>query len=132
MRAVIRTGKPTGGLLALAIISTSACAEPANTLPELWRALGSCTRVRNVPAAASGSEVTVLFSLKRDGSLNGQPRVTHSHLTGGPDDQRAFVAAALSEIARCLPVSITSGLGGAIAGRPFRLRLIGRPPGQPT
>ena len=99
MRAVIRTFRMRGVLLALAAVPMPAWAEPANTLPELWRALGACTRVKNVPAAALGSEVTVLFSLKRDGSLQGQPRITHSHLIGGPDEQQAFVSAALSGIA---------------------------------
>ncbi|MDH2312563.1 MULTISPECIES: hypothetical protein [Methylobacterium] len=124
MRAVIRTFRMRGVLLALAAVPMPAWAEPANTLPELWRALGACTRVKNVPAAALGSEVTVLFSLKRDGSLQGQPRITHSHLIGGPDEQQAFVSAALSGIATCFPVPVTSGLGGAIAGRLFRLRIL--------
>ena len=119
-------------LLVLAAVPTTSWAEPANTLPELWRALVACSRVSGVPAAAAGSEVTVLFSLKRDGSLNGQPRITHSHLIGEPDDQRAFVSAALSGIAHCLPVPITPGLGGAMAGRPLRLRIIRQRPERAT
>jgi hypothetical protein len=129
---MMRIARASSLLLALAAVPTPAQAEPADTLPELWRALGACSRVSGVPAAAAGSEVTVLFSLKRDGGLLGQPRITHSHLTGGPDDQRAFVSAALSGIARCLPVPITPGLGGAIAGRPFRLRIIGQRPERTT
>lgn len=106
--------------------------KPAASLADLWRVLGACAQIAGAPSAAAGSEVTVLFSLKQDGSLLGQPRITHSHLTGGPDDQRAFVSAALSGIAGCLPLPVTPGLGGAIAGRPFRLRIISRRPESAT
>ena len=104
----------------------------AASLSELWQALNACAEITGLPTAAAGSEVTVLFSLKRDGSLLGQPRITHSRLTGGPDEQRAFVSAALSGIAGCLPMPVTPGLGGAIAGRPFRLRVISRRPERAT
>lgn len=100
----------------------------ATSLAELWQVLSACAQVSGVPAGATGSEVTVLFSLKRDGSLLGQPRITHSRLTGAPVEQRVFVAAALSGIAGCLPAPVTPGLGGAIAGRPFRLRIMSRRP----
>ncbi|WP_243967572.1 hypothetical protein [Methylobacterium sp. J-072] len=128
-----------GALIALAVGAASAIislpplaavagplerSKPAASLAELWQVLGGCAQITAAPAAAAWSEVTVLLSLKRDGSLLGQPRITHSRLTGGPDEQRAFVSAALSGIAGCLPVSVTPGLGGAIAGRPFRLRII--------
>lgn len=105
---------------------------PAASLAELWQVLSACAQVKGVPAGAVGSEVTVLFSLKRDGSLLGQPRITHSRLTGALDEQRAFVSAALSRIASCLPVPLTPGLGGAIAGRPFRLRIMSRRPERAT
>lgn len=124
---------------ASAVLSPSAMAagladrtRPAASLAELWQVLSSCAQITGVPAGAAGSEVTVLFSLKRDGSLLGQPRITHSRLTGGPDEQRAFVSAALSGIASCLPVPVTPGLGGAIAGRPFRLRIMSRRPERAT
>ncbi|MCJ2140044.1 hypothetical protein MKL20_08420 [Methylobacterium sp. E-066] len=105
---------------------------PAASLSELWQMLSACAQITGLPAGAAGSEVTVLFSLKRDGSLLGQPRITYSHLTGGPDEQRAFVAAALSGIASCLPAAVTPGLGSAITGRPFRLRVISRRPERAT
>ncbi|MGH1573438.1 hypothetical protein ACRAWG_25695 [Methylobacterium sp. P31] len=74
----------------------------------------------------------MLFSLKRDGSLQGQPQITHSYLLGDMEAQRTFIAGALAAVARCLPLAVTDGLGGAIAGRPLRLRLISRPPERAT
>ena len=103
-------------------------AAPADSLATLWQTLGGCAKIGGVPAPALGSEVTVLFSLKRDGSLLGQPRITHSRLLGDRADQQAFMAAALGAVAKCLPIPITDGLGGAIAGRPLRLRLTSHKP----
>ncbi|MBX9932922.1 MAG: hypothetical protein K2Y56_15505 [Methylobacterium sp.] len=102
-------------------------AEPASTLDGMWQLLGSCARSVGGPAASAGSEVTVLFSIKRDGSLQGQPRITHSKLMGDEAAQKEFLSAALGGIARCFPLSITDGLGGAVAGRPLRLRVMNRP-----
>ncbi len=115
-------------LAGLALVASPAHATPVDTLAGLWQTLGQCARIGAVPNPTLGSEVTVLFSLKRDGSLLGQPRITHSRLLGDQADQQAFMAAALTAVAKCLPIPITDGLGGAIAGRPLRLRLTSRKP----
>lgn len=113
--------------LPLLFVAAGAHAEPTSTLNGMWQLLGSCAHSVGGPAASAGSEVTVLFSIKRDGSLQGQPRITHSKLVGDDAAQKEFLSAALSGIARCFPLSITDGLGGAVAGRPLRLRVINRP-----
>lgn len=112
----------------VAALPLTAKAAPADNLATLWRDLGACATLDGVPPGAVGSEVTVLFSLKRDGSLLGRPRITHSRLVGNESDRRDFVAAALSAVSRCLPIPITDGLGGAIAGRPLNVRLTSRKP----
>jgi hypothetical protein len=109
-----------------------ALSEPVSTLAELWGRFGACSQVTHVPSGAEGSEVTVLFALKRDGSLLGKPRVTHSQFVGDDATQHAFLAAALADLAGCFPLEITDGLGGAVAGRPFRLRLVSRKPERRT
>ena len=93
---------------------------PANTLFDLWRELNACVKA---PSGNPGSEITIVFALKRDGSLLGKPRITHSHLLGDADAQLAFVAGAIGALAKCLPTNITDGLGGAIAGRPLSIRI---------
>ncbi len=113
---------------ALLVGAAPAHAASANTLTELWRILGECAKLGAVPTSAAGSEVTVVFSLKRDGSLLGQPRISHSRLVGNAGDQRDFIAGSLAAISRCLPIPVTDGLGGAIAGRPLRLRLTSHKP----
>jgi hypothetical protein len=105
--------------------ATAQDAAPANTLHDLGERLDACLHgARSRDNLANGSEVTVLFALKRDGSLLGRPRITHSNLTGDPSDQRLFVGAVVSAIDGCLPLDITPGLGGAIAGRPIALRVV--------
>ncbi len=108
--------------------TTQAVSAPANTLSELWRSLSSCIRA---PTESVGSDLTIVFALKRDGSLLGQPKITHSHLLGDAAAQAAFVADAIEALAKCLPVNITDALGGAIAGRPLSIR-IGRRPNETT
>jgi hypothetical protein len=110
----------------LAASPIEARSAPANTPPDLWRELSACV---TAPGDSAGSELTIIFALKRDGSLLGKPRITHSHLFGDAEAQNAFVAAAIGALAKCLPISITDDLGGAIAGRPLSIR-IGRLPKQ--
>jgi hypothetical protein len=74
--------------------------------------------------AAVKAEVTVLLTIKRDGSLLGQPRITHSRLLGGESSQKDYLASVLGALASCFPRQITDGLGGAIAGRPLRYRIV--------
>ena len=100
-------------------------AAPANTLHGLGERLGACLHAtQGRDNLANGSEVTVLFALKRDGTLLGRPRITHSNLIGDLNDQRLFLAGVISAIDGCLPLDITPGLGGAIAGRPIALRVV--------
>ena len=100
-------------------------AAPANTLRELFPLLTRCWRA---PAGSEGSTLTVGITLKRDGTMFGQPSITYSKLIGDADAQKRFVAAALAALAACTPVAITEGLGGAIAGRRIFIRFDSQAP----
>ena len=110
-----------------AALQFSAQQGPADTLEVLGKALTACFQA---PAGSGGSVITVLVSLRRDGTVLGQPRITFSSLVGPPDGKRAFVAAALGALKACTPVAVTPALGGAIAGRPFTIRFVGGSPPQ--
>jgi hypothetical protein len=118
-RGILRSA----ALALLLAMSSEAKSAPANSLRELYAVLGECVKA---PVGAPGSEITVVFSLKRNGSLFGKPRISHAKLLGDANAQRDFVASVLAGFNRCLPVSITEGLGGAVAGRPMSFRVIGR------
>jgi len=93
--------------------------EPVDTLRQAWQALYACWKP---PAGSEGMEITLLFSLRRDGTLIGKPRATWSKLSGNSNEQRAFVASVLTALDHALPLPLTEGMGGAVAGRPLALR----------
>ena len=99
-------------------------AAPANTLMELRRQFGGCLATK--PLGPAGSQVTITFMMKRDGSIFGKPRITFSHLEGDADARRGFIDDAERAVEACVPLRITPALGEAIAGRPFFITL-GRP-----
>ena len=78
------------------------------------------------PLGTPGSQLTIMLTMKRDGSIFGKPRVTFSHLEGDRQARQRFVDDAERAVEACLPFRITPSLGGAIAGRPFVITL-GRP-----
>jgi hypothetical protein len=119
--------RPVIFALPLLLAATGVRAEPTSTLNGMWQLLGACARSVGGPAESVGSEVTVLFSIKRDGSLQGQPRITHSKLVGDEAAQKEFLSGVLGSVARCFPLAITDGLGGAVAGRPLRIRVLNLP-----
>jgi hypothetical protein len=90
-----------------------------DTLSEMWAALYACWQP---PAGSEGLEITLRFSLRRNGTMIGQPRVSWSKLGGDQTLQRAFVASILEALDKALPLPLSNGMGGAIAGRPMALR----------
>lgn len=113
-----------GGLIALILGGTisAAEAEPANTLNELWRALGACWTWPPLDEVVEGMEVTVLFSVTRDGVVFGEPRFTYFKEGAAPELLVPYQKAAAESLVRCTPLSITPGLGNAIAGKPIAWR----------
>jgi hypothetical protein len=101
-------------------------AQPANTLMDMRRAVGACLAHTQM---ASGSRVTIVFMLKRDGSIFGRPRVSYAHLEGDEDARRRFLGAAEQTVDSCMPVKVTPALGAAIAGQMFTITLGREKPG---
>ncbi|KMO31285.1 hypothetical protein VQ02_26440 [Methylobacterium variabile] len=98
---------------------------PADTLAALYPRLAACWRP---PAGLKDAAVTARFALRRDGSLQGTPRITFARVP--PKQRTALVAETLASLARCTPARLTAGLGGAIAGRPIALRFVYPGPNQ--
>ena len=123
--------RPARAVIALLAASISAVpatlaedAAPANTLIDLQRQFGAC--MGGQPLGTPGSQLTIMLTMKRDGSIFGKPRVTFSHLEGDRQARQRFVDDAERAVEACLPFRMTPSLGGAIAGRPFVITL-GRP-----
>jgi hypothetical protein len=111
------------GLFTL-LATASSLGAPANTLRELFAALERCLVT---PKGVIGSELTIVFSLRRDGRLLGKPRISYSRLSGDAFEQGKFAGDIANAFDKCLPLSITDALGGAIAGRPMSIRFVVHP-----
>jgi hypothetical protein len=122
-RACFRHCVAAAALCALTIVQSqvAAASPPANTLRELFTQLNRCLAA---PTGNIGSELTIVFSLRRDGSLLGKPKITFAKLPGDVSDQRKFADGVVAAFDKCLPVAISEGLGGAIAGRPLSMRFV--------
>ncbi len=116
--------RPLCSALAAVVLAVTmahpAQAAPANTLRELFHHLGQCL---GAARGAPGEEITLRFSLRRDGALIGKPHITYKKLPRDAEAQRRFVESVAAALDRCLPAPVTDALGGAIAGRPLSLRL---------
>jgi hypothetical protein len=115
--------------VAAALFSVAAHAQdgpPANTLMDLRRTLGVC--LQRTPVA-TGSRVTIMFMMRRDGSIFGKPRFSYAHLEGDADMKRRFLDEAERAVDGCLPLKATPALGAAIAGRMFAITLGRERPG---
>ena len=103
------------GLL-IALIAPTASAAPLRHTDELGPALLECW---HPPAGAEGSSVTLRFSFRRDGSVFGQPRVTHVDVAGDEEARRAFVPSAIRAIEQCAPLELSPEMAASIGGKVF-------------
>lgn len=103
--------------------------EPVNTLEAMWDALGRCWQP---PSGSGGMEVTVRFSLKRDGSLNGKPRITWLKKNGSEAEKEDFVASVFRALETVLPIHFTESMGNVAAGRPLTMRFSSPNPNEKT
>jgi hypothetical protein len=117
------TKSSTFALVAVLVLGPlRAAAEPANTLQSMFGELNQCMATVRL---SKGTDVTVQFMLNRRGGLIGKPRITHAQWVGSEADRKAAAASIAEGFDKCMPVSITDTLGGAIAGRLIAYRLRG-------
>jgi hypothetical protein len=107
-----------------------------DTIGDLFATLRSCWTPPPAGAAQPDMQITVRFSFNRSGGIIGAPRMTFA-TAGAPADVRAaYLKAINTSLNACAPLKFSSGLGGALAGRPIAIRYVdnrdlGKPPGKP-
>ena len=107
-----------------------------DTIGDLFAALRSCWSPPPADIAREGMQMSVRFSFKRSGEIIAVPRLTYA-TAGAPADTRAtYLKAINASLQACQPLKFTSGLGGALAGRPIAIRYVdnrdlGRQAGKP-
>ena len=95
-----------------------------DSIGDLFAALRSCWSPPSASDARQGMQMSVRFSFKRSGEIIGSPRVTFA-MAGAPAEVRAvYLKAINASLGACAPLKFTSGLGGALAGRPIAIRYV--------
>lgn len=98
--------------------------QPLTRYRDVANALASCWN----PPAHFGDrlwrQATLRVSFKRDGNVNGSPRIPYvdQGLTG--DARSDLTQSLMGALQRCTPLPFSPGLGAAIAGQVFALRFI--------
>lgn len=107
--------------------SASGAIEPTRPLRryrEVADALAGCWNPPAMFGDTRWNEATLRVSFKRDGSINGLPRIPHTD-EGLTATARSDLTQSLEAALRaCTPLPLSSGLGAAIAGQIFALRFI--------
>jgi hypothetical protein len=95
-----------------------------DNIGDLFAALRSCWSPPPADTAHQGMQMSVRFSFKKSGEMIAPPRVTFA-TAGVPADTRDTYLKAINEsLNACLPLKLTDGLGGALAGRPIAIRYV--------
>ncbi|MBO4224959.1 hypothetical protein [Bradyrhizobium neotropicale] len=95
-----------------------------DTIGDLFQALRSCWTPPPADDGREGMQMSVRFSFKRSGEMIGAPRMTFA-TSGVPADTRTtYLNAIDASLKGCLPLKFSSGLGGALAGRPIAIRYV--------
>lgn len=94
-----------------------------NTQAEVIEALHRCW-IPPQSVVRSGMEITIMLVMNRSGELFGEPRFTYMTPGVNSETRAAYQRSVTDLIVRCLPMQFSDSLGGAVAGRPLRLRLI--------
>jgi hypothetical protein len=102
-----------------------------NTLRDVFAALRACFADVVAPDAAQELAATIRFSFTRNGDIFGEPRFTYVQSGIPVQAKHEFEQAIGHALVACAPLPFTDSLGGALAGRPFSIRVV-KPANPPT
>ncbi|TKT74706.1 hypothetical protein [Aquamicrobium sp. LC103] len=109
----------TSALLALSLCASPSIADPLKNMGEVGDAIRTCWKA---PADPKGASVTLSFSLRRDGSLIGQPRPTSIDVPGNDEEKRKFVDAAVAALRDCTPLEFAPDFAEGVGGQVFTMQ----------
>jgi hypothetical protein len=95
-----------------------------DTIGDLFAELRSCWSPPPADAARQGMQMSVRFSFKRSGEIIAVPRLTYATAGVAADIRDTYLKAINASLDACMPLKFTSGLGGALAGRPIAIRYV--------
>jgi hypothetical protein len=137
---VPRAGYFLGDTLQLTVLSKPGQKDAANyikpdrglnTIDDLFTALRACWTPPSPGESSEGTEMSVRFSLKRDGRLIGPPRMTYA--TGGVSahTRDVYFSSIAASLDGCVPFALTKGFSNAIVGQPIMIRYVDNRPLKP-
>ena len=90
----------------------------------MFAALRACWVPPPLSDARHGMQMSVRLSFNRNGEIIGTPRVTYTTPKVPQEVKDVYHQAITAALERCTPMQFTSGMGGAIAGRPLSIRFV--------
>jgi hypothetical protein len=124
---------PTGENLQLTIESVPSHDDAAkyvrpdhdlDTIGDLFAELRSCWSPPPADSARAGMQMSVRFSFKRSGEIISVPRMTYATAGVSADLRDTYLKAINASLDACVPLKFTSGLSGALVGRPIAIRYV--------
>jgi hypothetical protein len=95
-----------------------------DNISALFRAFRACWVGPPADKVRRGMQITIRFSLNRDGNIIGAPHLTYVTKGVSDEDRQTYYKVILEGLNRYTPFHLTKGMGGAIAGRPLIIRYI--------
>ena len=95
-----------------------------DSIADLFAALRACWSPPPAERASEGMQMSVRFSFRRSGEIIAAPRLTYASKGVSPDIRAAYLQAINASLNACVPLKLTDGLGGALAGRPIAIRYV--------
>ncbi|MBV9568058.1 MAG: hypothetical protein JO172_07970 [Hyphomicrobiales bacterium] len=95
-----------------------------NTIRDVLGSLRACFAGAPFGENAEDLSATIRFSFTRDGHILGEPRFTYVQAGISAGAKQSFEQAIGHALLSCAPFPFSEGLGGAVAGRPFSIRII--------
>ncbi|NJL09067.1 MAG: hypothetical protein HC900_13130 [Methylacidiphilales bacterium] len=96
---------------------------PLDTLGDLARALHGCWSPPPLDRIANPPDVIFDVSFRRNGSLFGRPRIIQFSRSVTEAERGIYYESVARALDLCSSLPFTDGLGGAVAGRTFRVVL---------
>ena len=97
-----------------------------NNLDELMAALVGCWSPPPLDTKRQPLDLTFQVSFKRSGELFGKPRTIDFPRPVTDEERQIYYTAVAEAIDRCSRMPFTDSMGGAVAGRPFRINFLDR------
>jgi len=95
-------------------------------LQELMAAFAGCWEPPPIDASRGPVDLTFQVSFKRSGELFGKPRVVNFARPVTDEERQLYYTAVAEAVDRCAPMPFTESMGGAVAGRTFRVNFLDR------